>query len=235
MILMLVFLILSVVFLIGTVVYINYKKKKNNNVKLVIQNLDKEKIRKKRKKKLADILKVKIKDNIIFLGNRYSMVIKLGNIDYNMLSNKEQEVIENILVQTALAIDYPIQFFSTTEFIDTSKIISAIERNKTTNDNIKKYKNYLAEYLQNLMENRSISIVKNYAVISYDGLYENSIEELNRRTASFKGNLLRANIICEILTENELYNLIYRELNKNSALSIRNKMEGEQKLYVNKK
>ena len=152
-----------------------------------------------------------------------------------MLSNKEQEAIENILIQTALSIDYPIQFFSTTEYIDTSKIISVIEENKTTNENIKKYKNYLSKYLQDLMENRSISIVKNYAIISYDGLYENASEELNRRTASFKGNLLRANIVCDTLNENELYNLMYRELNKNSALSIKKEMEGDQKLYVGKK
>ena len=31
-------------------------------------------------------LQIKIKDNIICLGNRYSNVIKLGNIDYNMLN-----------------------------------------------------------------------------------------------------------------------------------------------------
>ena len=76
-------------------------------------------------------MQIKIKDNIICLGNRYSNVIKLGNIDYNMLSNSEQDSIENVLIQTALAIDYPIQFFSTTEFIDTSKVISLIKQNKT--------------------------------------------------------------------------------------------------------
>ena len=235
MVLMLIFLILSIAFLIGTAIYVNYKKKNTNKLKPAKDNLGEKKIGKKSKKNMANVLQIKIKENIIFLGNRYSMVIRLGNIDYNMLSNKEQETIENILVQTALSIDYPIQFFSTTEFIDTSKIISIMKKNKTTNENIRKYKDFLTEYLQNLMENRSVSIVKNYAVISYDGLYENALEELNRRTASFKGNLLRANIVCDILTENELYNLIYRELNKNSALSIKNEKEGEQKLYVNKK
>ena len=235
MLIMLIFLILSVVFLIITAIYVNYKKKSSNNLKQITNQPKAEKGKSKGKKKLANILPIKIKDNIICLGNRYSTVVRLGNIDYNMLSNKEQEAIENILIQTALSIDYPIQFFSTTEYIDTSKIISVIEENKTANENIKKYKNYLSKYLQDLMENRSISIVKNYAIISYDGLYENASEELNRRTASFKGNLLRANIVCDTLNENELYNLMYRELNKNSALSIKKEMEGDQKLYVGKK
>lgn len=84
------------------------------------------------------------------------------------------------------------------------------------------------------MENRTISVIKNYAIISYDGLYENAIEELNRKSLSFKGNLLRAKIECEILNEDELYNLIYRELNKNSALNISNLKKGGN-LYVGKK
>ena len=115
MIIMIIFLILSVVFIIGTVIYLKQKKKNvNNSIKQAPSNNTKKdnKNSKKEKKQLADILQFKIKDNIICLGNRYSNVIRLGNIDYNMLSNSEQDSIENILIQTALAIDYPVQFFS---------------------------------------------------------------------------------------------------------------------------
>ena len=238
MIIMVIFLILSVVFIIGTVIYLKQKKKNvNNSIKQAPSNNTKKdnKNSKKEKKQLADILQFKIKDNIICLGNRYSNVIRLGNIDYNMLSNSEQDSIENILIQTALAIDYPVQFFSTTEYIDTSKVINLIKENKTKSYKIQEYKNYLVNYLENLMDNRSISVVKNYAIISYDGLYEDAIEELNRKTMSFKGSLLRAKIVCEILNENDLYNLIYRELNKNSALSISTLKEGVKNLYVGKR
>lgn len=238
MIIMIIFLILSVVFIIGTIIYLKQKKKNiNNSIKQAPSNNTKKdnKNSKKEKKQLADILQFKIKDNIICLGNRYSNVIRLGNIDYNMLSNSEQDSIENILIQTALSIDYPVQFFSTTEYIDTSKVINLIKKNKTKNYKIQEYKNYLVNYLENLMDNRSISVVKNYAIISYDGLYEDAIEELNRKSMSFKGSLLRAKIVCEILDEDDLYNLIYRELNKNSALSISPLKEGVKNLYVGKK
>lgn len=236
MVVMIVFLALSIVFVIGTVIYLNHKKKSNtNSIKPKTREEQNIKSDKETKKQLEKMLEVKIKDNIICLGNRYSNVIRLGNIDYNMLSNSEQDSIESILIQTALAIDYPIQFFSTTEYIDTSKVVSLIRENKTQNEKVQEYKNYLAEYLQNLMENRSISVVKNYAIISYDGLYENAIEELSRKSTAFKGNLLRAKIVCEILDEDELYNLVYRELNKNSALNISSLKEGGKKLYVGKK
>ena len=230
MVIMIIFLVLTVLFVIGTAIYLNNKKKNVNAPKHSIDTKDKnaDKNDKKGKKQLTDILQIKIKDNIICLGNRYSNVIRLGNIDYNMLSNSEQDSIENVLIQTALAIDFPVQFFSTTEFIDTSKVISLIKKNKTSNVKIREYKEYLIDYLQNLMENRTISVVKNYAIISYDGTYDKALEELNRKS-------LRAKIVCEILNEDELYNLIYRELNKNSAINISNLKEGGKNLYVGKK
>ena len=236
MIIMLIFLGLSVVFVLGTILYLNHKKNANNSsIKQINHQDPKQEDSKETKKELSHILKVKIKDNIICLGNRYSNVVRLGNIDYNMLSNQEQDAIENILIQTALSIDYPVQFFSTTEYIDTSKVISLMKQNKMNNLKVQEYKEFLINYLQNLMENRSISVIKNYAIISYDGLYENAIEELARKTNAFKGNLLRAKVVCEILDEDQLYNLIYRELNKNSALNISSLKEGGKKLYVGKK
>lgn len=236
MVVMITFLILSLVMAIGTVIYLNNKKKNiNQNIKQTVNTQTTVKGNFKTKKQLADILQIKIKDNIVCLGNRYSNIIKLGNIDYNMLSNHEQDSIESILIQTALAIDCPVQFFSTTEYIDTSKIITLIKENKSKNLKVQEYKRYLIEYLENLMENRSVSVVKNYAVISYDGLYENAVQELNRKSSSFKGNLLRAKIVCETLSEDDIYNLIYRELNKNSALNISNLKEGGKNLYVGKK
>ena len=233
MVIMIIFLILSVVLIIGTAVYLNYKKK--NISRDTKQNPTKEKGQKKTKKQLAELLQIEIKDNIICLGNRYSMIIRLGNIDFNMLSNHEQDSIESILIQTALSIDFPVQFFSTTEFIDTSKVISLIKENKTRNIKIQEYKEYLIGYLEHLMENRTISVVKNYAIISYDGLYENAPDELNRKAMSFKGNLLRAKIICEILTKDEIDNLIHRELNKNSSQNISKLQRGGKNLYVGKK
>ena len=235
MVIMLIFLILSLVLIICTAVYINNKKNNiNRNIKQDANQTREEK-RHKNKKQLKDLFQIEIRDNIICIGNRYSNIIKLGNIDYNMLSVHEQDSLENILIQTALSIDYPVQFFSTTEFIYTSKVVSLIKKNRTSNLKIQEYKEYLIRYLESLMKNRTISIIKNYAIISYDGLYENAIEELNRKSLSFKGNLLRAKIVCEILNQDEICDLIYRELNKNSSQNISHLQKGGKHLYVGKK
>ena len=215
MIIMFIFLGLTIVFIIGTAIYLNKNKKQNG----FTQNTDRKENQGKKvdKKKLENIFNFKIKDNMICIGNRYSNIIRLGNIDYNMLSVSEQDSIENILIQTSLSIDYPVQFFSTTEYIDTSKVIQLMKKNKNTNEKIEEYKNYLIDYLQNLMENRTISVVRSYAIISYDGTSQD------------------AKIVCEILTEDEIYNLIYKELNKNSTINISNLQGGGKNLYVGKK
>lgn len=236
MLIMSIFLILTFIMVIGTLLYVSNKKNiivrgiKDNTINVK----ENKKSKSESKKQLKDILDVKIKDSIILFGTRYSSIIKLGNIDYNMLSDSEQEGIENVLIQTALSIDYPIQFFSTTEYIDTSKVIQKIKENKIDNKKIQEYQKALIDYLDNLMKNRSISVINNYAIISYDGYYENAIEELNRRVSSFKGNLLRAKVQCEILKENDIYNLFYRELNKNSYSKIDLLKGGCDKIYVEK-
>lgn len=229
MLVMIILIILSIIFLIGAIIYSNYKKKNFNN-KLVKQGLEVKS--KKANKNLADILDIQIKDSFIKTGNRYSAILKLGNIDYHMLSDDEQETIENVLIQTALSIDYPIQFYNTTETIDTSKIINIMQNNQLASYKANEYRQYMINYLQNLMENKNITVVRNYAIISYDGLFEDAKTELVRLCSSFKSNLLRAKIQTELLQEIDLYNLIFRELNKNSKVKLDN--TGGDNLYVGK-
>lgn len=231
MLLMIILIALSISFLIGAIIYSNYKKK-NYNTKLAKQGLSSNK--RKSNKNLSNILDIQIKDCFIKVGNRYSSVLRLGNIDYHMLSDDEQSAIENVLIQTALSIDYPIQFYNTSESIDTSKIIEEMKQNKVDSFKANEYKEYMINYLKNLMENRNITVVRNYAIISYDGLFEDAQTELLRLCNSFKNNLLRAKIQVKLLEEKELHNLIFRELNKNSKIKLDSLNIGGEKLYVGK-
>ena len=229
MLAMIILIVLSIIFLIGAIIYSNYKKK-NIDSKLIKQGLEVK--NKKSNKNLKDILDIQIKDCFIKVGNRYSSILRLGNIDYHMLSDNEQEAIENVLIQTALSVDYPIQFYNTTEIIDTSKIINIMKENEVTSYKANEYKQYMIKYLQELMEDRNITVIRNYAIISYDGLFEDAQTELIRLCNSFKSNLLRAKIQTELLEKIDLYNLIFRELNKNSKVKLEN--IGGENLYVGK-
>ena len=120
MIIMFIFLGLTVVLVVCTAIYLNKKKNQSGFIPQNDKKADENQGKKVDKKKLENIFNFKIKNNMICIGNRYSNIVRLGNIDYNILSVSEQDSIENILIQTALSIDYPVQFFSTTEYIDTT-------------------------------------------------------------------------------------------------------------------
>ena len=169
-----------------------------------------------------------IRNNFFEMG--ISANFRIG--DATEIEILKQEAIENVLIQTALSVDYPIQFYNTTEIIDTSKIINIMKENEVTSYKANEYKQYMIKYLQELMEDRNITVIRNYAIISYDGLFEDAQTELIRLYNFFKSNLLRAKIQTELLEEIDLYNLIFRELNKNSKVKLEN--IGGENLYVGK-
>ena len=233
MVVMIVFLVLSVLAIIFTFTYLNKSKNKVKQVVKTNEKHNKENASKKKNKQLKDILGLKINNSMINIENRYSCILRMGSIDYNMMSESEQETIENVLMQTALSFDGFIQFLTTTENIDTNEVINDITKSKSINIQIRNCKDNLINFLTSMMENMDTSINRNYIVLSYDGLYEDAIKELNRRIANLKTSLSRAKIQCELLNDEDIYNLLYKELNKNSNIIKMNFRKEE--LYVNQK
>ena len=144
-----------------------------------------------------------------------------------------QEAVENVLMQTALSFDGFVQFLTTTENIDTNEIINDIKKTKSINMQIKSCKENLINFLNSIMQNKDTSINRNYIIISYDGLYEDAIKELNRRITNLRTSLSRVKIQCELLNDEYIYDLLYKELNKNSNIIKMN--FGKEELYVDKK
>ena len=233
MVIMIIFLALSVLAILLTFLYL---KKSKNKVKQVSKATDRNiqnSSGKKNTKQLKDILGLKIYNSMINMENRYSCILRIGSIDYNMMSEEEQETIENILMQTSLSFDGFVQFLTTTENIDTNEIISDIKKTRAINRQIRNCKENLINFLNNMMQNMDTAINRNYIILSYDGLYEDAIKELNRRIANVKTSLSRAKIQCELLNDEDIYNLLYKEINKNSNII---KMDFEKEdLYVDKK
>lgn len=90
----LILIALSIAALIIAIVYSTSRKNSDNNSP-VKQKSDK--IHHNSSKNIASIFDIQIIENFIRSGNRYSCVLKLGSIDYNMLSDDEQETIEMCL------------------------------------------------------------------------------------------------------------------------------------------
>ena len=233
MVIMIIFLVMSVLAILLTFFYLNTSKNKVKKIsKTTEKNINNDNT-KQQNKKLKDILGLKIDNSMINIENRYSCILRIGSIDYNMMSENEQETIENVLMQTALSFDGFIQFLTTTENIDTNEIIADIKKTRAVNIQIRNCKENLINFLNSMMQNMDTSINRNYIILSYDGLYEDAIKELNRRITNLKTSLSRIKIQCELLNDEDIYNLLYKELNKNSNIIRMN--FGKEELYVDKK
>ena len=78
----------------GNFTYFVYLKNSKNKVKQKKQTTDKSIQNdngKKKTKQLKDILGLKINNSMINIENRYSCILRIGSIDYNMMSENEQE------------------------------------------------------------------------------------------------------------------------------------------------
>ena len=116
--------------------------------------------------------------------------MKIGSIDYHLLSAKEQNALELNLIEISKTIKYPLQFFSTTEFIDTTEVIKEIKKTITEKNNpkITQYGNEIINHLTRMMENRNLYVRKNYVLISCFGEYGKSRNELLSIYESLKNN-----------------------------------------------
>lgn len=225
MVISFVFAVLSVIVIVFTAIYLSRKKSIKTNVQ--------KRNGKKNLKTLWDI--DDIKNEVIISGSKNTIIMRIGSIDYHLLSEKEQSVLESNLIEIAKTIKYPLQFFSTTEFVDTTDVINDIKENIADKDNRKliEYGNEMIKYLSNMMENKNLYVRKNYVLLSVTGNYEKSRLELLSTYESLRFNLLNAKIGLEILNDYEIVELLHRELNKNTTTKIQDVLkEGGLELYV---
>lgn len=162
--------ILSVLVIIFTAIYLNKKNKIKRNIQ-----------KRKGKKKLNNLWGIDdIKNELIVSGTKHTIIMKIGSIDYHLLSAKEQNALELNLIEISKTIKYPLQFFSTTEFIDTTEVIKEIKKTiaEKNNPKITQYGNEIISHLTTMMENRNLYVRKNYVLISCFGEYRKSRNEL---------------------------------------------------------
>lgn len=217
--------ILSIFVIIFTAIYLNKKNKIKSNIQKT-----------KGKKKLNNLWGINdIRNEVIVSNNKKTIIMQIGSIDYHLLSAKEQNALETNLVEISKTIKYPMQFFSTTEFIDTTEVIKEIRKTiaEKNNPKIIEYGNEIIKHLTTMMDNRNLYVRKNYVLISCFGEYGKARNELISVYESLRFNLLNTKIALEILNRNEIIELLHREFNKNTATKLEDILrEGGLELYV---
>lgn len=213
-----------------------YLRKKNR----MYSSRNEEKVNLKRQRKnIKTIWGIEeIKDGILTVNNRHSIIIELGSIEYKLLNDREQNNIDNNLVKIAKTFTNQTQFFSTIEKIDTTEKVETIRNNieKQKNSNIKEYGESIIEYLQNIMQEDNLYVRKNYLIITSNEAYKKAERELKEYYEDLKYSLSNIKVTTRLLLDIDIIELLHRELNRNSNEQLRNIIkEGGLDFYVQAK
>lgn len=180
---------------------------------------------KKQRKNIKTIWGIEeIKNQMLTINNSHSIVIELGSIEYRLLNDEEQNNIDNNLKKIAKTFTNQTQFFSTIEKIDTTDKIENIRENieKQRNNNIKEYGKSIIEYLDNIMQEDDLYVRKNYLIITSFEPYDKAERELKEYYDDLRYSLSNIKVTARLLSDMDIIELIYRELNKNSNEQLRN-------------
>ena len=230
MIIAFVFILVGIIFLIGTLIY----TKKKNNLQAV-KKLDKANID-KGKKTLKNLFQISnIENQIITIGNRqHSIIIELDSIAYEMLHNEEKLSVNRELISIAKMIKFPFQFLQIKQQININDDIDSIKENTiNANKYLKEYGNNVIEHLEKIQENQNLFERKNYMIISSFNNRKVAEIELKEFYKILRYHLLDINLSTRLLSDDEIEELIYEQLhkgNKNIVKQIRQK--GGLDLYV---
>lgn len=219
-------MIITIIFMLASIFLIIilpiYLKKNNKMYNLGTQ----EKVSiKKQMKNIKTIWGIEeIKNQMLTINNSHSIIIELGSIEYRLLNDEEQNNIDNNLRKIAKTFTNQTQFFSTIEKIDTTDKIENIRENidKQRNSNIKEYGKNIIEYLESIMQEDDLYVRKNYLIVTSFEPYDKAELELKEYYDDLRYSLSNIKVTTKLLSDMDIVELVYRELNKNSNEQLRN-------------
>lgn len=233
--LMIVFL--TIIAVVGFAVY--YMKQRGNGVNINFGGVDISKkenevgdIRKRElsKSKLQQYFEIsELDDEILRLTNKngYRVILSISSPDFALLNNDEKEIFENSLLDLGLALNFPIQFFTTTTKVETKKAAEKVNTvinsdDDETHEKLKQYSRMLHDRLINLENARDVYVRKSYCVIGIDDIYDKkrALSELRNRVETVRGALLNAKMRVSVLEKDKVAQLFANVLNKGANISI---------------
>lgn len=219
-------MLISILFMVASISLIIfvpiYVRKKNKLYSL--RTHDKISL-KQQKKNIKTIWNIdEIKDGILTINGRHSIIVEIGSIEYRLLNDEEQNNVDNSLINLSKTFSHQTQFFSTIEKIDTTNKIEEIRDNldKQKNARMREYGESIIEYLEGLMQEENLYVRKNYLIITSEEYFVKAQSELKGFFQGLKYSLSNIRVRAKMLEDEEIIELIYRELNKNCDEKIKN-------------
>lgn len=185
-----------------------------------------------------------IKDSVIHLGlHQYRAIIKCNSINYNLKTEKEQDIIELSYQRFLNSLSHPISIFVQTKTMDNTNMMKNlkedIEKSIADFPILSEYgqvyydsmANIYSEIGNNKEKNKYIIVPFNDAILltnsSEQEKYEYSIKEIQSRCQIIIDGLQGIGIQSQILNTKEIADLVYSSYHKDNASQIESIVNGD--------
>lgn len=185
-----------------------------------------------------------IKDSMIHLGDfRYRAVIRVSSLNYNLKTEKEQDVIELSYQRFLNSLSHPIQMVVYTKIMDNTKMLESLKEDivQSLQDFpiLQEYGEYYYNEMTNIYDNiGNNKEKKKYIIVPYDEAveltnstdqekYEYAMNELQNRCLLVIDGLQSLGLQSEFLKSDELIDLLYTVYHKDSANQSENIASGD--------
>lgn len=185
-----------------------------------------------------------IKDSMIHLGNfRYRAIIKVGSLNYNLKTEKEQDVIELSYQRFLNSLSHPIQMAVYTKIMDNTKMLESLREDivQSLEDFpiLEEYGGYYFNEMTHIYDNiGNNKEKKKYIIVPFDEAieltnssdqekYEYAMNELQNRCLIVIDGLQSLGLQADFLKSDELIDLLYTVYHKDSANQSENISSGD--------
>jgi hypothetical protein len=181
-----------------------------------------------------------IKNGVIRHRNRYySLVVEVNPINYGLLSDHEQNQVEDSFMEFLNSLSFPIQLYVQTRYLDVSGHLNFLRnKSKEADGALQNYIINLHEFMRMKLAQKPVLIKRYFVVVSCKAdKPRQSILELERRVNHVIEGLYGCGIVARPLNTEEVTDLIYVAQNKERAYitSIKESVtHGHKSLYTSK-
>ena len=100
----------------------------------------------------------------------YRLVVELPSVNIELMEPEEKEVILQQYRQILNAIDFPFQYFQQSRIVDVSEYIGTLENQQIREKNrlIQKQLQFYSEFLQSMIQTKSVLTKKFYITVPFD-------------------------------------------------------------------
>ncbi|MGB9879915.1 MAG: hypothetical protein ACPLRM_04045, partial [Anaerolineae bacterium] len=159
---------------------------------------------------------------VILPGGRYRLILEVvGNLNWRLLSDAEQNGVEDAFSAFLASLSFPVQFYVQTRLLDLSAEIVRLQAGGREDEHaaLGDYRRRFCDYLARWMGSQNVLLRKGYVVIPYDGPgdFELAKRELAHRKEIVEG-ALRGMLSTKQLSTEEVVDLLYVLYNKERAV-----------------